>query len=144
MILLPFCKKKNSIFSKIWYQKQILWLIYIPEMYTFIYITVIVRKLQHAIFIHNFWVNTPLNTVLISSFDQGPRMVTFWQNMSHIYNCFLLNNLHFFGYRYFSSFKYHREVYMVSVCCFWFLLQWITSEIFNLLHFHRQYRPFSN
>ena len=29
-------KKNNSSFVKIWYQKQILWLISIPEMYTFV------------------------------------------------------------------------------------------------------------
>ena len=33
---------KNSIFSKIWYQQWILWLISIPEMYSFIYISVII------------------------------------------------------------------------------------------------------
>ena len=46
--------KTNSIFSKIWYQKWILWLISIPKMYrpnlyTCIYITVIVWKLLTAL-----------------------------------------------------------------------------------------------
>ena len=45
-----FLKKKIIIFGKIWYQKQILWLISIQEMYTYIYIRVIIRKLQLAIF----------------------------------------------------------------------------------------------
>ena len=46
-----FCHflKKIIILSKIWYQKWILWLISIPEMYTFIYISVIIWKLQHSI-----------------------------------------------------------------------------------------------
>ena len=47
-ILFPF-SQKISIFVKIWYQNRIHWLISIPEVYTFIYITVIIRKLQHAI-----------------------------------------------------------------------------------------------
>ena len=58
-IFLPF-SQKISIFSKIWYQKWILWLISIPEMYTFIYITVIVWKLQHSICFKKIWVHTPL------------------------------------------------------------------------------------
>ena len=37
-------KQKQHIFSKIWYQNWILWLISIPEMYTFIHITVVIRK----------------------------------------------------------------------------------------------------
>ena len=41
---------KSIIFRKNWHQKWILWLISIPEMYTFIYITVIVWKLQHSMF----------------------------------------------------------------------------------------------
>ena len=51
------------IFSKIWYKKWILWLISIPEMYTFINITVIVWKLQHSICFKKFWVHTPLMPV---------------------------------------------------------------------------------
>ena len=46
---LPF-SQKITIFGKIWYQKWILWLISIPEMYTFINIIVIIRKLQLVIF----------------------------------------------------------------------------------------------
>ena len=42
-------QKKTSIFSKIWYQKWILWLISIPKMCTFTNITVKVCKLQHSI-----------------------------------------------------------------------------------------------
>ena len=41
--------QKITIFGKIWYQKRNLWLTYIPKMYTFIYIRVIIRKLQLAI-----------------------------------------------------------------------------------------------
>ena len=41
-------------------KKWILWLISIPEMYTFIYITVMVWKLQHLICFTKFWVHTPL------------------------------------------------------------------------------------
>ena len=37
-----YFNSKLYIFCKIWYQKWILWLISIPEIYTFIYITVIV------------------------------------------------------------------------------------------------------
>ena len=46
---LPF-SQKITIFGKIWYQKRIFWIISNPEMYTFIYIRVIIRKLQLAIF----------------------------------------------------------------------------------------------
>ena len=60
MIFCHFLNNKNSIFSKIWYQKWILWLISIPKMYTFIYITVIVWKLQHSICFKQIWVDTPL------------------------------------------------------------------------------------
>ena len=49
MIFLSF-SQYVSIFDQSWYQKRILWLISIPEMCTFIYITVIIRTLQHAIF----------------------------------------------------------------------------------------------
>ena len=45
---LPFSQEIVSL-SKIWYQKWILWLISFPEMYTFIYISVIIWKLQHSI-----------------------------------------------------------------------------------------------
>ena len=51
---------KMIIFSKIWYQKWILWLISIPEMYTFINITVIFWKLQHLICFKKFCVHTLL------------------------------------------------------------------------------------
>ena len=58
-----FCHflKKIIILSKIWYQKWILWLIFIPEMYTFIYISVIIWKLQHSISFKKIWVHTPVN-----------------------------------------------------------------------------------
>ena len=56
---LPF-SQKISIFGQIWYQKQILWLISIPKMYTFIYITVIIRKLQRAIFFTISGITLPL------------------------------------------------------------------------------------
>ena len=58
-VFLPL-SQKIIIFSKIWYQKWILWLISIPEMYTFIYITVILWKLQHSICFKKIWVHTPL------------------------------------------------------------------------------------
>ena len=47
-VFLPF-SQTISIFSKIWYKKWIFWLISIPDMYTFIYITIIVWNLQHSI-----------------------------------------------------------------------------------------------
>ena len=47
VFFLPF-SQKIIILSNIWYQKWILWLISIPEMYTFIYISVIIWKLQHS------------------------------------------------------------------------------------------------
>ena len=50
---------KISIFSIIWYQKRILWLISVLEMYPFIYITVIDWKLQHSIGFNKIWVHTP-------------------------------------------------------------------------------------
>ena len=50
VIFLPFPPPKTGIFSKIWYQKWILLLISIPEMFTFIYTTITIRKLQCAIF----------------------------------------------------------------------------------------------
>ena len=58
-----FCHflKKIIIFSKIWYQKWILWLISISEMYTYIYITVIVSKLQHSICFKYFGFTPLLN-----------------------------------------------------------------------------------
>ena len=46
---LPF-SQKITIFGKIWYQKRILWLISIPEIYTFVYIGVMIKKLQLVIF----------------------------------------------------------------------------------------------
>ena len=57
-----FCHflKKSALLEKNWYLKWILWLISIPEMYTFIYITVIVWKLQHSICFKKNWVHTPL------------------------------------------------------------------------------------
>ena len=57
---LPFCQKV-SIFSKIWYQKWILWLISIPKMYTFIYIKVIVWESHHSICFKKMWGHTSLN-----------------------------------------------------------------------------------
>ena len=40
--------------NQIQYQKWILWLISIPNMYTFIYITVKVEKLLRSLFLSNF------------------------------------------------------------------------------------------
>ena len=56
---------KSIMFRKNWYQKWILWLMSIPEMYTFIYITVIVWKLQHSICFKKFWVHTSLKVALL-------------------------------------------------------------------------------
>ena len=59
-------KAKQSILSKIWYQKWILRLISITEMCIFIYITVtgIIRQLQHATFFTTSGLTPPLSLVL--------------------------------------------------------------------------------
>ena len=58
---LAIFSKKSAFFGQIWYQKRILWLISIPGIYTFIYITVIIRKLQHAVFFTISGLTRPLS-----------------------------------------------------------------------------------
>ena len=79
-VFLPFCQK-IFIFSKIWYQNWDLRLISIPEMYTFIYISVIIWKLQHSICFFKKWVHTPLN---VQKNVRIPKAVQNAPNMSKI------------------------------------------------------------
>ena len=76
-------KKKNQHFGQIWYQKWILWFISSPEMYTFIYITVII-KLQRSIFFTIFGLTLTLKgsslTLIQTSwtFFSSFNMTYFW------------------------------------------------------------------
>ena len=92
---------KNGIFSKTWYQKQILCLISIPEMYTFIYIIVIKESTVYNIF-HNFWVDTPLHRIYGTNFIKKT-LVTCWCEYSLSIDTYLQVNSNQYTANWFHS-----------------------------------------